>query len=298
MIRTILALLAIGAAAAPAGPARLAPDAVVPWSDDVAGFGGFSGVEVLDGGARFVAVADSGRWASGQMERDPTGRLTGIRLDATGPLLAISGAPVEGRDSDAEDIALDAQGGFYISYEHFHRIRRHDRIDGPAADLAGHPSFPGLQQNSGLEALAIDAEGVLFAIPERSGKLDRPFPVYRLRDGKWDAELSLCREPPFLVTGADWGPDGKLYLLERDFSWLGFRSRVRRFVLGPDGFDGGETLLETGWRDLDNMEGISVWEDERGRLRVTLLSDDNFFALQQTMFAEYLVEQTDGLIAH
>ena len=37
------------------------------------------------------------------------------------------------------------------------------------------------------------------------------------------------------------------------------------------------------------MEGISVWRDPHGRIRVTLISDDNFFPLQRTMFAEYLL---------
>ena len=38
------------------------------------------------------------------------------------------------------------------------------------------------------------------------------------------------------------------------------------------------------------MEGISVWRDDAGRTRVTLISDDNFFPLQQTMIAEYLLD--------
>ena len=50
------------------------------------------------------------------------------------------------------------------------------------------------------------------------------------------------------------------------------------------------TLLETRLGELDNMEGISVWRDADGRIRVTLISDDNFFPLQQTMFAEYLLD--------
>ena len=297
MIRTVLVLLALDAAPAPAGPARLVPDAEVTWSEAAAGFGGFSGFEVLDGGSRFVAVSDSGLWATGRMER-AEGRLTGLVLEATGPLRAISGAPVTGRDKDAEGLAVDPEGRLYVSFEHFHRIRRHDRIDGPATDVVAHPDFPRLQENSGLEALAVDADGVLYAIPERSGELERPFPVYRLKDGVWDADLALRREPPFLVTGADWGPDGRLYLLERDFSWLGFRTRVRRFALGEGGFDAGETLLETGWRSLDNMEGISVWEDAAGRVRVTLLSDDNFFPLQRTMVVEYVLAEGGEIVGH
>ena len=79
-------------------------------------------------------------------------------------------------------------------------------------------------------------------------------------------------------------------MLERDFKWLGgFATRIRRFTPGPDGFGDEATLLETRFGELDNMEGISVWKDEKGSIRVTLISDDNFFPLQRTMFAEYIV---------
>ncbi len=94
---------------------------------------------------------------------------------------------------------------------------------------------------------------------------------------------SLPRGERFLVTGADIGPDGRLYVLERDFLGIGFRSRVRRFDL--DG--GGEAiLLLTPLGLLDNMEGISVWEDEQG-LRMTLIADDNFNPFQRNLIAEY-----------
>ena len=152
------------------------------------------------------------------------------------------------------------------------------------------PGFARLQTNSGLEALAIDAGGALYAIPERSGAWERPFPVFRLRDGRWDRSLSLRRDGTFLVAGADFGPDGRLYLLERDFRWLrGFATRIRRFDLGPGGFGAEALLLETPFGALDNMEGISVWRDDAGRTRVTLISDDNFFALQRTVIVEYLL---------
>ena len=56
--------------------------------------------------------------------------------------------------------------------------------------MPADPRLQRLQDNSGLEALAIDADGALYAIPERSGDWERPFPVYRLRDGAWDTTSS------------------------------------------------------------------------------------------------------------
>ncbi len=284
--------LALCALAPAAGAAALVPEARIVWTHPDPSFGGFSGIDVLEQGARFVAVSDRGAWASGRMQR-LGGRLERVELTGIGPLRAISGDALSGEDVDAEGIATDAAGAHYVSFEAFHRIRRYARLDGPAQDLPGHPDFPGLQNNSALEALAIDGAGVLHAIPERSGAWERPFPVYRLRDGVWDRVLSLPRSGTFLVAGADFGPDGRLYLLERDFAWLkGFATRIRRFTPGPGGFGAGETLLETDFGSADNFEGISVWADAAGEIRITLIADDNFFALQSTVIAEHRLDET------
>jgi hypothetical protein len=289
MIRLVV-VLALGACSVTAGAPGLEREALVTWRESHPDFGGFSAVEVLDEGRRFVAVTDRGYWATGEMQRED-GRLVGIVMTGIGPILGVRGAPLTGRDADAEAIARGPDGAFYLAFEAHHRIRRYPEIGGPAEHVEGHADFPRLQTNSGLEALAIGADGTIYAIPERSGALDRPFPVFRKREGQWDRELSLVREGEFLVTGADFGPDGRLYIVERQFAMLGFRTRVRRFALGPEGFDRGETLLETAWMELDNMEGISVWEDEEGVVRITLLSDDNFFPLQRTIFAEYVLHE-------
>ena len=171
---------------------------------------------------------------------------------------------------------------------------RFDDVDGPATDVRPHRDFRRLQSNSGIEALAVGPDGTLYAIPERSGALERPFPVYRRHvdqtEARWDKRLKLRRDGSFLPVDADIGPDGDLYLLERDFGWVsGFATRIRRFELGPRGVEGETTLLETPFGELDNMEGMSVWRDPDGRTRVTLISDDNFFPLQRTIFVEYVL---------
>jgi len=289
MLAWLWMLLALAGGPATGSAARLELDAIVRWRADDPAFGGFSAFEVLDGGARFVAVSDKGAWAMGGMAREE-GRLTRATLAGIGPLHGISGEPLGGRETDAEGMAVDARGRIYLSFEGFHRVRRYDRIDGAATDVPSHRAFRRMQDNSGFEALAIDAAGILHAIPERSGAWDRPFPVYRFRHGRWDHALRLPREGKFLVVGADFGPDGQLYVLEREFSWLGgFATRLRRFAVGPEGINGGTTLLQTRLGELDNMEGISVWQDDRGRTRVTLISDDNFLALQRTLLAEYIL---------
>ncbi len=267
----------------------LVEDARMVWTSGNVDFGGFSGIEVLDGGAAFLAISDRGHWATGRLVREG-GTLTGIETTGFGPLREIRGPALSGENVDAEGLAIGSDGAAWISFEAFHRIRRYEPIDGPAINVPGPRDFAGLQNNSGLEALAIDAAGTLYAIPERSGKLDRPFPVYRYRNGVWDADLGIRRDGAFLVTGADFGPDGRLYVLERDFRWLGgFSNRVRRFDLGRGGFTNEVTLLELPFGNTDNFEGISVWRDAAGATRATLISDDNFFPLQETAIAEYIL---------
>lgn len=285
----VLAAVLVAACPAAAGTLRLELDSRVVWQAGATGFGGFSGVAVWDDGTRLAAVSDRGHWATGDIVRSD-GHMTGVRLTGFGPLLAISGEPLSGEDVDAEGFAVDREGRSFVSFEAFHRIRRYDQLDGPAAAVPSPPAFSRLQNNSGIEALAVDGAGALYAVPERSGQLERPFPVFRFSDGEWDRGLSIPREGPFLVVDADFGPDGAFYLLERDFEWLGgFATRIRRFTLGAAGFGNETTLLETPLGSLDNMEGISVWRHPDGSIRLTLIADDNFFALQDTAVAEYVL---------
>ena len=87
----------------------------------------------------------------------------------------------------------------------------------------------------------------------------------------------------FAVTGADLGPDGRLYVLERNFTGLGFRSRLRR--VNMDGSEE-EILLTTPTGTHDNLEGVAIWADDQG-LRATMISDDNFRFFQRTEVVDY-----------
>ncbi len=91
----------------------------------------------------------------------------------------------------------------------------------------------------------------------------------------------LQASEPSAVVGADFGPDGRLYVLERTFSALGFRTRVRRFdLLGER--DAGETLLRRGNGPVRQpRRHFAVWRDAAARSRLTLVSDDNFVAIQR-----------------
>ncbi|WP_299349376.1 hypothetical protein [uncultured Shimia sp.] len=50
----------------------------------------------------------------------------------------------------------------------------------------------------------------------------------------------------FDPVGADFGPDGRLFILERGFNGVGFRSRVRRFDVTEGGAQNEVEVLRTG----------------------------------------------------
>jgi len=257
------------------------------WTDPNPGFGGVSGLEMADDGASLIAISDRGTLIRAQVTRDK-GLITGINSTRLTPLRDTDGMPLKGAQADAEGLAVRGDGRIYISFEGFHRVWAYLSPEGAGAWLPHHPDFKFMQNNSSLEALAIDARGWLYTLPERSGIEGKPFPVYRY-DGSWTVPFTLPRRSKFLPVGMDFGPDGKLYLLERHFTGYGFASRIRRFTLaGNRLLDEQELLLTTGGRH-DNLEGISVWRDTNGQTRITLISDDNFKFFQSTELVEYAV---------
>ncbi|MFZ5964365.1 esterase-like activity of phytase family protein [Thalassococcus sp. BH17M4-6] len=290
--RAVGAALALGLAVLAAAPAtadiaRLQSSALVSSVDPR--LGGLSGLELSDDGQRFVAISDRGLIVRGRIVRSG-GRITGLEHSGLRPLRDPKGRPVQGPAADAEGLALRDDGRIYVSFEGRHRIWRYDRPD-VAARLPHADGFADLQSNSGLEALAIDARGWLYTLPERSGALTRAFPVWRYRQSGWDQPFEVPRRGGFLPVGADIGPDGRFYLLERSFGGLGFRTRVRRFNLSATTLDREVTLLETPLGRHGNLEGLSVWRDDRGHICLTMIADDNFNPLQQTEIVEYSVTE-------
>ena len=258
------------------------------WKMDDPRFGGFSGMEVSEDGRDIIVLSDRGAYTTGQITRDETGRIVSISAEPMQSLQGADGQPLRPGLSDSEGIALTADGSAYISFEGRARVQVYPKLDGPAKNLPSPPDFKAMQENAALEALAIDAKGTLYTLPERSGGELKPFPVYRNKAGKWDNRLQIPREGGYLPVGADFGPDDKFYLLERDFRGLaGFSSRLRRFALGPKGFDKGETLLQTPVGLYDNLEGVSIWRDALGNLTATMVSDDNFTFFLRTQIVEY-----------
>ena len=261
------------------------------WQIDDRAFGGFSGLELSDDGAQFTALSDRGHITAGTLTRDAAGAVTGATAGPLLTLLGENGRPLPRGKADGEGLAIAPSGDVYISFEEVHRVLDYRRLGGVPKVLPRPPDFARMEANKSLETLAIDSNGWLYTTPERvpeTGGLK----LYRFRNGRWDQPFALPKLGSFLPVGADFGPDGRFYLLERDYALLGgFRSRVRRFTFGPTGADGGETLLETALGTFDNLEGIAGWSDAQHRIRLTMVSDDNFSPFQITQFVDYRVTE-------
>lgn len=299
--RLVLALIAVLASATPpnaASPPRaellstyvLSPSEDV-WKNLFFRLGGLSGIEVEDDGRGVLLLSDQGVLIDADLNRDGD-RIVGLNINARWRLRATAGAFLEDRMLDSEGLAVLDDGSICISFERVHRVWCYPRGGDPARPLPIPPDFRTFADNGGLEALAALPGGALLALPERSGDIVAPFPVYRYEAGSWSVRFSIPRRGDFLPVGADVGPDGRLYVLEREFLGIfGFRTRVRRFVLGDAGAEEEETLLETPARLHDNLEGIAVWRDGAGAIRLVMVSDNNNLAIQRTEIVEYRLNE-------
>lgn len=258
------------------------------WSPGWDGSGGYSALWLDTEGTGFVTLSDRGTWVTGTLARDPAGVVAGIEVTGRGPLLRSDGTEMQKGEGDSESIAI-VDGIAYVAFEGAHRVMRYPSLDGTPQWIPQLEAFGALTGNRGIEALAADAEGRLYAIPERlPGRRTATFPVWRSEGEIWRQPFALTRDAFYLVTGADIGPDGRLYVLERAFLAIGFRSRLRSMAV-----DGSEPRLEfeSALRAHDNLEGLAVWRDADDRLRATMISDDNQRPwLQRTEFVDYVLD--------
>ncbi|GAA6209306.1 esterase-like activity of phytase family protein [Cognatishimia sp. WU-CL00825] len=279
-------VLGLQVRATPTGVAQFVSE--TKWQQNEDWFGGFSAIEVLNDGRKYIALTDHGRLVQGRMVRENQD-LQSVKIDSSTALNNSKGIAPKNQRQDTEGLAVRRDGQLFISLEGIHQVRAYARASGNAMEYPRHADFAKLQDNGSLEALAIDDRNRLYTLPESSATDARGMPVYRLENGVWSQPFFLSRSRRYEPVGADFGPDGKFYLLERKFTLFGFRSRIRSFVFDANGVASEQAVLETAAGEHDNLEGLSVWRDDTGALRLTMVSDDNFMFFQSTEIVEYLV---------
>ncbi|MCU0900135.1 MAG: esterase-like activity of phytase family protein [Cypionkella sp.] len=302
VIAAAVVALALQGSASPTPPAGFLGAHRWTMADDR--FGGFSALEVSRDGTRFVALSDRGSFVQGRLLRAADGTISGVEAGPLRRLRSNGDTALAAGRNDSEGMALAPDGSFYVSFEGAARVLRYADIAGPAENLPTPPEFRRFPRNAALEALAVDAKGVLYTIPEElsgskrirllTGQPGNPngpdFPVWRFANGRWTQPFVLPREGGFLPVSADFGPDGRLYVLERAFHGIaGFASRVRSFALGKQGLGDRRLVLQSQTGQHGNLEGLSVWQDAAGTLRLTMIADDNFLPILRTEIVEYRV---------
>lgn len=283
-------------------------------------FGGLSGLDLVDND-NLLAVSDSGRFVWIELSRDGVTPVA-ARL---APMRDLTGAAMDtANNAGAEGLAVNG-GMAMVSFEGEHRVLAFDTGRcGAAARGApivfGDYGMPltdafaeariNVGDTDGSEPLAITNDWYLFAGIERkvglfnslSGRPIEAEPEFNLRVGINAPEFAGLDIIPdarrsgsiraFLVHRASARADSSVVITETD---------MLRYV-DPNGPSGGGEMgerarwrfSETGWRELgkldrlgtsDSYEGIAARQMSDGRVRLYIVSDDDFSGGKRTILS-------------
>jgi hypothetical protein len=289
-----IAAFAFGGADLPEGPVEFLGGLQLASDNDE--FGGFSGIDIVDGGKTAFLVSDSGSFVRIGLQHEE-GRLTGV-ADAAIDSLFPNG-DVSKEHGDVEDVALDPADpsrGVVVRERQANAMLTFELTDGRPVDF--QPMTVGvddrlLRSNRGLESVAYAPRtsplaGGIVAIAEGPPRGAANIPGWSAGKGSFD----IVPHDDFDVSSARFLPNGDLILLERRFAPAsGIALRIRRIAgetvrLGA--LVDGTYVLDAGMTSqIDNMEGLAVHADQAGRTILTLVSDDNFNALQRTLILQF-----------
>lgn len=255
------------------------------WEHDHPNFGGISALILRD--THMLAATDRGYFIEARVKRDATGKIAAINDAKFTQSSLQSGRPPTSFKMDIEALTPLPDGQIAVAFEGFVRFEilktPQDRPQGT------HPwdRYASLFGNWAFEALATLPDGRLFAITEPH--ITPGFAGTQIYNGtRWTAGPDMPVADQFKITGADVGPDGCLYLVERHVSiFTGLRFRLRRLSGGLAHWQ--ETVLYTSPAGtLRNAEGISVWQSGT-QLALSVVTDDGFLPLHATQLIEFKV---------
>jgi hypothetical protein len=268
--------------------------------DDPA-FGGLSGLDISPDGTRLTAVSDQGWWLTADLEHDEMGRLVSVGGLALSPLLDLDGDALAVRLGiqsklwgDAEGLARDGDGGFYVSFERHHRVWRYDGPDTVPTAVDLPAAVARLKANSGLEAVGLMPDGRLMILAERPADDDRTIAGWLLEDGAWRALAYRARDD-FSVTDMAVLPDGRIIVLERwfvepFFMKIRLREITPAMIEADAPIDGRILATFTNSLRIDNFEGLAMRPAPDGGYLLYMISDDNFNAYQRTLLYQFYLE--------
>ena len=285
-------------------------------TSDEARFGGLSGIDVLEDG-NLLAVSDKGDFVWIDLAEDgatPKAARLSAMSDAKGKPLPSKG------EGDAEGLAV-TDGLALVSFEGDHRVLAYD-IGACSAAARGVPLRWSLPKafarskltvggNQGVEALAMTPEGYLFAGIEMKVGAASPLSARPVERGP-DFNLKIGENAPEVVgldllAAGDHGQDVRAFSLHRSTSplannaitvmetyferYLDQANLPARVVSEADERShnrfrptSARTLAQMNvMLTIDNFEGIAAKELPDGRVRLFIVSDDNFSTSQRTL---------------
>lgn len=276
-------------------------------------FGGYSALAIDPSGRSLLAVSDGGSWLRATLDYDGR-RLKGLSDAVLGPVLGADGKALrDDRERDSEGLTLiegdTRQGTAYVSFERKHRIARYpftpDRFGPPTGTVPLPAGAKGMVANRGIEAMALiksgKLKGTLLAFAE--GRADKNGNLIGwLIGGPTPGAILLKRLGGFDITDAAALPDGGIVVLERRFRFSeGIKMRLRRIAaseLKRGTLIEGEVLLDADDSlNIDNMEAIAAHRAASGETVLTLMSDDNFSALQRTLIMQFTLPELKPVLA-
>ena len=236
-------------------------------------------------------MSDKSDYFEGELIRTESGHISNLKISRSGHLLSSAGLPLQDKNIDSESIVKDANNTFYISFESNNRIMSHTALNSPGEFLPKHKDFKGLNYNKGLEALALNEDGDLFAIPEKPPLGYLKYPIYKFAGEKWIIFTTFTPIGNFQISDAAFLSNTELLLLERTFNWsLGFILRIRQLTFKNNKVIKDRILIET-TSGAYNHEGLDIWKNQAGEIMLTLISDNNFLPFLKSEIREYkLVE--------
>ena len=265
-------------------------------------FGALSAMRFTQPGSDFIGVADTGFWFFGTVDRDAAGAPSGLSDVRMVQMVDADGQPIIRKWLvDAE--GLDVRDGIAtVGFEREHRVAQF-RID-PADMKAPFKRLDflipkrELRQNRGFETVTRahpqgQHEGALVVVAEKS--LDKAGNIFAaIIEGQRKGIFTVKRSGDFDITDGAFLPDGDLLLLERSYRIAdGVKMRLRRIYgesIAKGSVADGPILFEADMSyQIDNMEGMDVWQRADGATMVSLISDDNHSILQRNLYLEFVL---------
>lgn len=262
-------------------------------------FGGLSGMRLSEDGVRLTAISDRGYWFVGEISyrgARPVG-LTGVSKSATP---SRDGKPLPGRKGfDTEGLEIFGRTA-WVTTERVNWLTRYalddDGIPKGAGQAVALPKGAAtVAINAGYEGIARLGSGALMIAAQSrvaGGEHNRAY----LLGGKSPFAFAIRRDDDFLPTDLTRLPGGGLILLERryrpPFSLSVRMKRLDETEAAPGAVLDGPVLMQASYgSSVDNFEAVSAHRAVDGRIVVTILSDDNFHPLQNTLLLQFALAE-------